>query len=221
LQELKISEFSHGGVKGRSNLTNAKIHTGNKELYSLDFKNFYPSISHQKIYRLFCYELDCSPDVAKILTRLCPVRGEVPQGSPTSSDLANLVHRKLGKRLKGLAIKYQINNYSHYIDDLSFSGQVIPLSFKKSAKEIITEHGFELNLGKEIFRGRHQCQIVTGLCVNRKRLTLPKKTRKKWRAEKYILRKFKSKEMTDDMRIKEEQRVKGRDNYIRNIESEG
>lgn len=221
LQELMISEFSHGGVKGRSNLTNAKIHTGNKELYSLDFKNFYPGISHQRIYRLFCCEFDCSPDVARMLTRLCTVRGEVPQGSPTSSDLANLVHIKPGKRLSGLAKKYQINNYSHYIDDLSFSGQVIPSSFKKTAKEIIAQHGFELNLSKEISRGRHQSQIVTGVCVNNKKITLPKKTSRKWRAEKYILRKFKSKEMTADMRLKEEQRVKGRDNYIRNIESKG
>lgn len=216
LQEVKILESSHGGVKGRSNLTNARIHTANKELYCLDFRKFYPSISHQRVYRLFCFELDCSPDVARMLTRLCTVRGEVPQGSPTSSDLANLVHIKLGKRIEGLAAKYRIN-YTHYIDDLIFSGKVIPSGFKKLTKEIIEQHGFELNLGKEIFCGRNQCQIVTGLCVNRKTVTLPKKTRREWRAEEYAFREFKAKEMPEDLRIKKEQKIVGRNNYIINI----
>lgn len=218
LQEVKIAESSHGGVKGRSNVTNAKIHAGNKELFSLDFQNFYPSISYLRVYHLFRYELECSPDVARLLTRLCTVRGEVPQGSPVSSDLANLVYRKPGRRLEGLSLKYQVN-HSHYIDDLSFSGHVIPCSFKKLTKEIIAQHGFKLNIEKELSLGKHQCQIVTGVCVNRKRLTLPKKTRRKWRAEEYIFRKYQSHEMTDDLRQNEEQKFQGRNSYLKSLSS--
>lgn len=185
LQEIIPPECAHGGIKGRSNVTNAKVHCDNKWLLQLDFRNFYPNISNYQVYNLFLFELECSPDVARLLTRLCTVRGEVPQGGSMSSDIAILVCRNLGRRLEGLAARYNIN-YTQYIDDLSFSGPQIPLLLRTKIKEIIAQYGVKLNQEKELIRGRHEPQIVTGLTVNRKRPHQHRETKREWRAEEFI-----------------------------------
>ena len=50
--------------------------------------------------------------------------------------------------------------------------------------------GFKLNSAKEQLCGRHQSQIVTGLCVNRSKVSVPRKMRKGWRAEEYVAKKY-------------------------------
>jgi RNA-directed DNA polymerase len=105
-------------------------------LLNLDLKNFFPSISHYKVYELFHKKLDCAPKVASLLTRLSTVKGQVPQGGPMSTDIANLVMRRTDRRLRKLAKKFNIN-YTRFVDDISFSGKDIPTRFVIIAKEII------------------------------------------------------------------------------------
>ncbi len=93
LKEVKISDCAHGGISGRSNLTNAQRHCNQKWVLNLDFKSFFPSISNYQVNNLFLRELRCSPAVASLLTRLCTVRGQLPQGGCMSTDIANLVCR--------------------------------------------------------------------------------------------------------------------------------
>ncbi|MBW2470354.1 MAG: RNA-directed DNA polymerase [Deltaproteobacteria bacterium] len=109
LREARISNSAHGGIKGRSNLTNAKVHCNQSLLLNMDLKNFFPSISHYKVFELFHKELGCSESVASLLTKLTTVKGQVPQGGPMSTDLANLVFRKTDLRLEGLAKKFGLN----------------------------------------------------------------------------------------------------------------
>jgi RNA-directed DNA polymerase len=218
LQEIILPDSFHGGVKRRSNITNAKIHCGQNWIFSLDFEAFFDNISHHRVYNLFRNELDCSPNVARLLTRICTIKGKVPQGAPMSSDIAILVCKKLGKRLEGLAKKYNIK-YSHYIDDISFSGSIIPVSFKTKVKEIIAQHGFKLNSDKELICSRNKPQIVTGLSVNRKTLHLPRAIKRDWRAKKYIFKKYRGTELTEEERRKEEQKIQGRESYLRAVSS--
>lgn len=213
LTEIRLSQAAHCGVKKRSNYTHAKVHAGNKVVFQLDIKDFYPSISHYRIYHMFRNELECSKEVANLLTKLCTINGSVPQGAPTSTTIANLICRKLDDRLIGLAENYS-TKYSRFNDDFAFSGSLIPESFKEKVRDIVTQQGYELNVAKEITAKASQPQIVTGLNINRKLPRVPKKIRMMWRREKYVLEKYGSNELPQSDYEKRKRSLIGKANYL-------
>ncbi len=216
LGELYLPESVHGGVKGKSNLSNAKIHCNSKCLLNLDLKKYFPSISHNRVYGLFRNELKCSPDVARLLTKLCTFNKCVPQGASMSTDIANLVFRKTDYRLGGFAVRRGWV-YSRYVDDLSFSGVEISESDLKIIKSIIKDSGFKLNDKKENLTGRHERQVVTGLSVRYKRPRLPKDKKRQWRKEKHIFEKYENNSLSEEDRQKKKLQIDGRSSYSNSI----
>jgi len=94
----------------------------------------------------------------------------LPQGAPTSPAIANLVARRLDRRLVGLARRFGAD-YSRYADDLTFSGQA---GFRRDLarflpllRRIVREEGFYLASGKQRIRRKGSRQMVTGVVVNR------------------------------------------------------
>ena len=174
LLEVRVANSAHGGIKGRSNLTNAQVHCNKCFLLNLDFTTFFPNISHYRVFGLFHKELGCSPEVASLLTRLTTVKGQVPQGGSMSTDIANLVMRSTDKRLEGLSKEFGIT-YTRYVDDMSFSGNTIPENFIRLSKQIISQSEFTLNSDKEMIADAPKPKIVTGLSVSRKRPNVPRK----------------------------------------------
>lgn len=71
LPKLTPSGYSHGGIKGRHIKSNVAPHLRSTFIFTTDVTNFYPTISHDRIYRLFATDFKCAPDVARICTRLC------------------------------------------------------------------------------------------------------------------------------------------------------
>lgn len=214
LLELKVSECAHCGIKKRSNLTNASNHCNKKWVYSLDFENFFPNISHHRVYGLFFKELKCAPKVSSLLTRLCTVRGQVPQGAPTSTDLANLVCRNMDRRIIALASKYQLE-YTRHNDDLNFSGGKITERFKRIVKDLVKASGFILNENKECCAANHEAQSVVGLRVNRKKPQVDRETKREWRKRKYRFEKFGSELFPEGKTYeKEMSTIKGQQSYI-------
>ncbi len=218
LKEIIIDDAAHCGIKGRSNLSNAKQHTNKPMLLNLDLSSFFPSISHHLVYNMFVHSLKCSPAVSRILTRLSTYNGEVPQGGPMSTDIANLICWKIDKRLSGLARKNNIT-YTRYCDDLSFSGQTISEPFITKVKGIISESGFKLNAEKESFHKRtNSTRIVTGLSVNGPRPKIPKSALKKLRAEIHIFDKYESHSLTEQLLEKRQKQIRGKISYRNYIE---
>ncbi|ACN15018.1 RNA-directed DNA polymerase (retron-type reverse transcriptase) [Desulforapulum autotrophicum HRM2] len=216
LTEIEISDNAHCGIKKRSNVTNAMNHCNKEWVYSMDFKNFFPNISHHQVYGLFRYELKCSPDVTSILTRLCTVKGGVPQGGSMSMDIANLVSRKLDTRLEGLCKIHNLS-YTRHCDDLNFSGKRILDTFRAKVEIIIKESGFPLNPDKETLIPHHHPQSVVGLRVNRKKPCVPRKTRREWRKEKHVLNKFEVHGLSPHEIEKRKQRINGQNAYLSHI----
>ena len=165
---------------------------------------------------MFRRDFNCSRDVASILTKLCTLKGEVPQGAPMSMDIANLVCCHFDKRLEGLASKYNLK-YTRYCDDMIFSGDVIPNSFISTAKNIISQTRFALNPEKEHLCGRHEAQIVTGLTINSRKPCVPKRIRRTWRKEKYLFEKYGLKNLPEELVQKKYQQIKGKIAYINYI----
>jgi len=133
-----------------------------------------------------------------------------------STDIANIVCRKLDVRLENLVLLYGIA-YTRYCDDLVFSGPFIRSSFKKKAKEIIGQYSFTLNQDKESFCGRHRPQLVTGLTVNRKRPHVPRKTRREWRKEQHIFEKYEISSLSETERLGRQQQLRGKAAYVDHV----
>ncbi len=175
LQRISLPDCIHGGRKGHSNITNALIHINKSVVLNLDLKDFFPNVTKQMIYNIFCKRLGCSPNVSRYLTRLATLNGSLPQGSPTSTILAALVTEPLAKRLDNFA-KGHCAGYSQYVDDNSVSGveyvqNLIPTI--KKIKKIIRQEGFKINNAKTNVSTSDYEQIVTGVRVN-KGLDVPK-----------------------------------------------
>ncbi|MDE1464830.1 reverse transcriptase family protein [Spartinivicinus poritis] len=187
-------QYLQGSIKGRYYIGNCQIHTGQRLVISEDIKNFFPSINSDVIYRMWLKLFGFSPEVASILTELVTFQGSLPQGAITSSYIANLVLWEqepiLVKKLSHKGIKY-----SRYIDDITISSEQF-LS-KNEITNIISEViqmifsiGGKPNRKKHCIMPSHGPQSVHNLNVNSDYPTLPKKERKKLRAQVYKLERF-------------------------------
>ena len=123
-----MSEFSHGGVRGRHIKTNVEQHIESTFVFTADVSNFYPTISHKRVYRLFVEDFACSPDVAHICTKLCTYKHRLALGLITSPMLADQVMRRIDARIGGLCRNAGLV-YTRYVDDLTISG---PFDLKES-----------------------------------------------------------------------------------------
>jgi RNA-directed DNA polymerase len=168
LAKLEIPDYAYGGIKGRDNISNAKKHQGNKYNFTTDLKDFFPSIRHNQVYEMFI-RYKFSPDVASYLTQLTTYKGKLPQGTPTSPIIANLVFVKTGRKLQEFA-KENFITFTSFVDDLTFSA---PVDFKSRAQYIINtliDDGFKISHNKTFYKTKNP--VVTGLIVKNNRLDL-------------------------------------------------
>jgi len=185
-RKFRPHDHSHGFVRGRSALTNAEPHVGTAVILKLDLLDFFGNVDRRAAYRAFRFA-GYSRAVSHLLTDLAILDGVLPQGAPTSPDLANLAAYRMDVRLT----KFAENNalaYTRYADDLTFSGSFTPLA-QRAIEFIIRDEGFSPNEKKLRYLLRDQRQSVTGITVNEK-LNWPR-TRRRWlRQEVYYVGRF-------------------------------
>jgi len=166
LSNINFPWYVQGGVKKRDNITNASLHLGKKYKFMTDIKKFFPSVTNKMVYNTLIQN-GFSPDISHILTKLTTYKGELPQGTPTSSYLANLVFIKIDKKIIELCEVLKIT-YSRFIDDLSFSS---PLDFKPETLQlldIIKNEGFQISHKKTFYKTKNA--VMTGVQVGQNRL---------------------------------------------------
>ena len=208
LNKVEVHEAAQGCVQGRSIKSNAEVHLRQEVVVNQDLKDFFPTISYARIRGLF-KSLGYSGQLSSILALICSEpriteveafgekyfaqRGErfLPQGSPCSPAISNIICRNLDKRLSGLAKKFQFN-YSRYVDDISFSASSDGVKNLNKillySRQIIRDEGFVLNPDKLRIMRKGRRQHVTGILVNEKP-NVDKKTLKKFRALVYQVEK--------------------------------
>lgn len=172
LQRIRMPYFVHGGVPGKSTITNATPHLAKPALVRIDLEKHFPSTSHRKVYAMFCVEQECSPEVARILTRLTTLNSGLPQGSPTSTVISNMVTLSLSNRLRRFA-KKRGTECTQYVDDYTFSGNQKLGRHVERITEIITQGGFKTNLSKTDIMPAISEQITTGIRVNGNKPDIP------------------------------------------------
>lgn len=176
-------EAATGFVADRSVVDNAKKHVGQHYVLNLDLKDFFHSFDRNWVKLGFMYEPfnlngDKEP-LAFLLACLCThpfeINGEIrtvlPQGSPTSPTITNILCRKLDKRLTGFAKRFGAT-YTRYADDITFSSLhsvYNDLEFNKELKRIIEEdQKLAINPEKTRLQKSGYRQEATGLIVNEK-----------------------------------------------------
>lgn len=164
LQPLPWPEHIFGGVKGKSLLHNIRQHLGAPVIVTIDIKSFFPSISTHQIYAVWLDLLDCSPAIARILTRLTTYDFHLPQGAATSSALANLVLYSLDRPIREYCERAGVH-YSTWIDDLAFSGEAARGAINV-AVEALRRGGFAVPHRKMKIMPAHHRQMLTGLLLN-------------------------------------------------------
>ncbi len=197
LQNVEISGQAHGFIKSRSVLTSAKTHnTSPGLLINIDLENFFPTITFERVrglYQSFGY----SGYISSLLAMVCTycermpleIKGEIkyiktsdrilPQGSPASPMITNIICRSMDKRINGLCKKYGIT-YTRYADDMSFSytGDTSNFAigrFLNSINTIIEAEGFHMKKEKTHILRKNNRQYITGIVINNEEIGVPKK----------------------------------------------
>lgn len=180
---LETHSCAYGFVTGRSVADNASKHIGKQYVYNLDLQDFFHSFDRNRvkmgIWRsLFLMDKE-KEQLAFFLASLCThplsfgdeTRIVLPQGSPVSPVLTNMLCYRLDVRLHGLAKRFKVA-YSRYADDITFSGNrnvFRSTEFQQELKRIIEDdQKLFINPGKTRLQKRGYRQEVTGVIVNEK-----------------------------------------------------
>ncbi len=175
---------SHGFRRGRSIITNAREHRNQRYVLNIDIENFFPSFNFGRVRGFFIKSNDFKlhPDVATAIAQIACFENGLPQGSPCSPVIADLISGALDARLVRLA-KSLSCTYTRYADDITFSTNRKNFPSKLAYQDMspsskwelgakltneVTGSGFKINTAKTRMQCRHARQLVTGLTVNMK-----------------------------------------------------
>lgn len=170
----------HGFVRNRSIVTNATEHVGQAYVLNVDIKDFFATITFQRVVKAFQRPpFSLHTDMAKLIASLCCYQGVLPQGAPTSPCVSNIVSWPLDDKLVRFA-KKQGYVLTRYADDITISSPIQPFPLSVIRQEghryilgepitsIINKSGFQVNFDKVHLRSQRDRQLVTGIVVNEK-----------------------------------------------------
>ena len=175
-----VPDCVHGFVEGRSVATNASKHIERNYVLNIDLKDFFPTITYTRVMKALM-ELGFNEEVSDTIARLCTIplwdessqmlRNALPQGSPASPLLSNIVCSSLDQRLMALAKRFGLT-YSRYADDITFSSNhsvyAKDSAFLQELEDIVKSSGFKINEKKTRLQKKGSRQEVTGLIVGEK-----------------------------------------------------
>ena len=175
LEDIHFRSCVHAYVHKKSIITNAKCHIKKNYLLKLDIDNFFPSITYNRVYGVFKnHPFFYTDALAHKLAKLSTYKNVLPQGSPLSPIISNLICRDLDKEIIKLGKTYNFF-YTRYSDDITISSKhKISQEIINEIISIITKNNFSINEEKTILKTKKQRLMVTGIKVNEKTNLLKK-----------------------------------------------
>lgn len=183
-REPKKRSLSHGFKPGYSIVTNAVSHRNKNLVLNIDLHDFFGSIHFGRIRGYFIKNnnFKLNQKVATVVAQIASHENSLPQGSPCSPIISNLIAHVLDIKLAKIAYAEKCT-YSRYADDITFSTN--KKSFSESLVKCIDPEAhswvagtvlegtiktswFSLNPQKTRLQYRDSRQTVTGLTVNSK-----------------------------------------------------
>lgn len=192
LNKIVVPDNVFSGVKGRSYADNARMHIGNgrRNLFKIDLTAFFPSIDRETVYRFFVEDLNCSSDVAQILTNLTTIdldkakisnrnevylflsskkvttRNHLISGAPTSQIMSYLVNHQMFDEMQALSDRNNIF-MTVYVDDVTFSSEHwISHKFTEQIRKIIKKYKYKISSSKVKKCTKLYPKLVTGVVID-------------------------------------------------------
>lgn len=172
LKRIKIKKYAKGFFDKRDIIENAKTHEGAHWILNMDLKDFFDTITKEKVYDSLINN-NVSENRAEYIAEICTLNGSTPQGAPTSPYLSNIVFKPIDRKIQSLCSEHNCV-YTRYADDITLSSKDKDNGFdtlqiiKNSVVSIIQKNGFKVNSKKTRTVGRHRNQEVTGITINDK-----------------------------------------------------
>jgi retron-type reverse transcriptase len=218
LAPLPLHQAIHSYRKGKSTLTNARVHLGHPFMVKLDIEDYFPSISRDRVFRLLG-RLGFSGPVARTLAVLTTFKNQLPQGAPTSQAIANLVFDEIiKKRISPLCETHKLEP-SVYGDDLTISGSKRLVQLKHLVERIIEDEGFKVSTkpSKNQLLLEHDQKVVTGYVLKEDKLDVKKSRYREVRAIIHnCLKNGGASQFDCDVKTAKEQ-LRGKIEYIRKV----
>ena len=192
LGAIVVPDNIFSGIKGRSYADNAKMHAGghSRNLFKIDLTAFFPSISRETVYSFFYNDMNCTSDVAEILTNLTTIdlgkakmhnrddvllfleskniscHNHLISGAPTSQIMSYLVNHRMFDEMQALAD----NNHAVmtvYVDDVTFSSNCrLSHKFKEQVLSIVRKYGYQISRPKVKCYTKLYPKLVTGVVID-------------------------------------------------------
>lgn len=184
LDKIPLHPAAHGFIEGRSCITNAHPHQQKQMVLNLDIKDFFSSIHLEQIKKCIDIELEECDDWLMYWLPVCFYEDKLATGAPTSPVLSNIYLKELDYILTQAAKELNLS-YTRYADDMTFSGDIADKG--RPLVDFVQMHlkkfGLTLNRKKIKLMPYYQKQVVTGILVNNKKLSLPRKYKERIFAE--------------------------------------
>ncbi|EGV42537.1 RNA-directed DNA polymerase [Bizionia argentinensis JUB59] len=217
LYKNKVSRYAKAYVPNRSIKEHTIYHTDEKFVLTLDIKEFFKNIKFEFVESLF-KSMGYSRKVSNLLTKLCYLEKELPQGASTSPYISNLILKDFDNVISNYCISNKIK-YTRYADDLAFSGNLNTDEIGILVNKELSKIGLELNDEKTKLMKPNQPQLISGIIVNKK-AQLPKKIRNSLRNDMFFIKKFglvNHMERTNQTKSNYLKHLIGRINYVLQI----
>ena len=175
-RHLKPSAYSHGGIRGRSIKSNAIAHFRGRFIFKADVSDFYPSVSHNRVFRLFRKTFGWPEEVSRVCTRLCTHDFHLALGLVTSPILADQIFTPIDHRISAACEEAGIV-YTRFVDDITLSASYSldpdRCGIPDLIRRILAEHGFKSKPDKELYGSMDDPRMsITGTRIKHGRLTV-------------------------------------------------
>lgn len=150
------SNLSHGFLRKKSIITNTLPHLNKKNILNIDIEDFFGSFHFGRVRGFFIKNRNFSldPEIATVIAQIACYDNKLPQGSPCSPVITNLISHSLDIRLASLASYYSCT-YSRYADDITLSTRK-----KYFPGNIIKHNGEEYIIGKRLKKEIHRADFI-------------------------------------------------------------
>lgn len=125
------NQISHAFIKGRSIISNAKVHKHKKIILCMDIRNFFYTINFGRVlgYLRKNKFLLLTKEVSFAIAKIACCNNKLPQGSPLSPVLSNLIAENIDYYIAKVSKKYRCD-YTRYADDMVFLLMILNLKIK-------------------------------------------------------------------------------------------
>lgn len=187
-KKIKTNSAAHGFSRKKSIITNALVHINQDHFLKVDIKDFFSTIKINRVIPIF-EELGYSKRVSFYLSSLVCYKDYLPQGSPASPIISNIVSRNMDCRLVQFAKHFDLR-YTRYADDIAFTVKKITVSHLNYVKTIINECGFSVNEKKTKLQQKRGKRILTGISISKEKIEAPKAFKRSLKQELYYIQKY-------------------------------